>query len=611
VSGRGTSVSGLRCAGLIVSALLVSMTGRSVEAEETFAFADEASIIDAMATLNDNLAYNVEPSDPCRLHILNDLRGHTVFDEATFQSVHQALATGIFGADKVDDCIVDTHAISQNDVINFLEEQRASGNGGLALALTYYQLSDSVTVFASLRDERGALLGSSGRFDLPVVAVASTKGAGQTDVVGAPSTETEAQPSNQTTIADETTLEPTPTPIQDVAATNQQQADPLTASGEEALRRQLVADAQIEKTLSGPFNLRRIKAGIPPSIKTVRVIDADGQDTALMEDLASSFLNMHARSSGSSVERIALDDNGRQGTKVIVDGEPKTDIEAIDIELANGRSAFELILDNRADIVVTRKAISPEDAERFAKAFGVNMRSRYAEHVVAIAEGEVNSLDCGIRYPQNEMLMSTEEDPTSARVYIYNNPSVPGPMRDQFIDHALSSEGQAVVANHAVDLRLQLSDAGYAAWRYEASGEREAELPEVLNRFRGLIRTSQRVSSTFRFDFASSDLVLDARSEQDLDNLIDLVKTRDIDSRRILLFGFADSLGAAPYNADLSRSRADAVAIRLRLAGIPVPPRNVYGIGEDSPVACDLQQDGEPDEAGASKNRRVEVWIES
>ncbi|MEM9442679.1 MAG: OmpA family protein, partial [Pseudomonadota bacterium] len=264
-----------------------------------------------------------------------------------------------------------------------------------------------------------------------------------------------------------------------------------------------------------------------------------------------------------------------------------------------------------ADIVVVREPISAVDASRFANAYGVNMRSRYAERVVAIAASGKQSVDCGISYQQNDMVMSTEDDPSSERVYLYVNPAIPGTMRDQFIDFALTGEGQKVVARHAVDLRLQVSDAGYAAWRYRAAGEQEAEIYDVLERFRRLIRTSQRVSSTFRFDFASADLVLDARSEQDLENLIDLVKTRDIDSRRILLFGFADSSGDADFNVGLSRNRADAVAIRLRLAGIPVPPRNVHGIGEDSPVACNLQLDGERDETGAQKNRRVEVWIES
>ena len=209
------------------------------------------------------------------------------------------------------------------------------------------------------------------------------------------------------------------------------------------------------------------------------------------------------------------------------------------------------------------------------------------------------------------MLMSTEDHPTSQRIYMYVNPSVPADARDKFISFALSAKGQETVAQHAVDLRLQLSGASYATWRFQASGEQEPALPDVLNRFRNLIRTSERVSTTFRFDFASSNLALDSRSEQDLENLIDLIKVNNIGGRRVLLFGFTDSVGAAPFNARLSRERAEAVATRLRLAGISVPPSNVHGIGEDSPVACDIALDGERHELGARKNRRVEVWIES
>jgi len=610
VGRRESSGYSFRRAGLVVGVFVLALMGRSVAAEELFAFTDENSIDNAMTALNDDLAHNVVSPDPCRLYILNDLRGQELFDDATFLSMHQALAKGIFGEDGVDECTIESQAIEQKDVVGFLEERRKSGDTGLVLTLTYYKLSQGVTVFASLRGASGNLLGSSGRFDLPVVAVANTESPvqAQADAGDNKATNTEAESSS---VSVDAALDQPATATKERVASVTRPAEIDAAQPEAALRRQLAVDAQIANVPSSPFNLRRVHAGVPSSIKTVRVVDAGGQDTALMAALADSFLSLQGSSSSGSIERVEFESDGRRGLKVAVTGGSTANVEAIDIEAADDQTAFELILDNQVDIVVTRQPISSDDAARFARTYGVNMRSRYAEHVVAIAEGASQSFDCGLRYLESDMLMSMEEDPSSERVYVYTNPSIPSPVRDQFIDYALTTDGQAVVAEHAVDLRLQLSDAGYAAWRYQTSSEQEAELPDLLERFRGLIRTSQRVSSTFRFDFASTSLVLDARSEQDLENLVDLIKSRDIDSRRILLFGFADSIGAAPYNAELSQGRADAVAIRLRLAGIPVPPRNVYGIGEDSPVACDLQLDGDRYEVGAQKNRRVEVWIES
>jgi len=587
MSRRSTSICGLQRAGLIVFALLVALMGQSATAEELFVFKDEASVRDTMAALNRDLAYDAALPEPCRLHILNDLRGQAVFDDETFQSMHQALATSILGADHVDGCTVSDHEVGQNDVINFLEQRREAGDAGLALSLTYYQLGGGITMLASLRAANGDLLGSSGRFDLPVMAMANAEGLSQADVSGTSATEAKEKPLPLATPDRRPSDEPTPVIEKNVVDETTQQATAEAVLPEAVLRRELAVEARVAEAPSSPFNLRRIEDGIPSSIKTMRVVDAGGQDTALMANLADSFID----TTNSS----------------------KNSVDDIDIEVADAGAAFQLFLDNKADIVVTRQPISEASAARFANAYGVNMRSRYAEHVVAIADNRTGSLDsgtqsleCGISYPRNEMLMSTEDNPTSERVYLYTNPSIPNSMRDQFIDFALTTEGQAVVAEHAVDLRLQLSGADYAAWRYQVTGEQEAELFDVLERFRGLIRTSQRVSSTFRFDFASADLVLDARSEQDLENLIDLIKVRDIDSRRILLFGFADAIGAAPFNVGLSRSRADAVATRLRL-----PPRNVHGIGEDSPVACNLQSDGNRDEVGTRKNRRVEVWIES
>lgn len=609
MSGRGASKNALQWAGLVVGALCVVSTSQVATADELFGFADRGSIDEAMASLNEKLSHDSALPDPCNLYILDDLRGNALFDDETFQSMHQALATNILGAGRVDDCAVMPHEIEQSQVVSFLDERRASGHGGLAVVLTYYKLSEGVTVFANLRDVGGSILSSSGRFDLPVVAGTNLEDSdhGVAGITEAPSSA--AQLTNQTIDGNEARTERALSSGEDVAATDRSFAESSTS--EATYRQELAEGVRVKRTSSSGFNLRRVQAGVPPSIKTVRIVDVDGRDTALITDLAESFLGSIAPSSENPIKKTAVNSPGRRGTLIAIGGQSQGDAESIDIQMADAKTAFEQILNHEADIVVVRQPISAIDATRFANVYGVNMRSRYAERVVAIGANATQSLDCGISYQHNDMVMSTEDDPASERVYIYVNPAIPGAVRDRFIDFALTGEGQTVVARHAVDLRLQVSDTGYAAWRYKAAGEQEAEIEDVLERFRRLIRTSQRVSSTFRFDFASADLVLDARSEQDLENLIDLIKTRNIDSRRILLFGFADSSGDASFNVGLSRSRADAVAIRLRLAGIPVPPRNVHGIGEDSPVACNVQLDGERDETGAQKNRRVEVWIES
>ncbi|MEM8950625.1 MAG: phosphate ABC transporter substrate-binding/OmpA family protein [Pseudomonadota bacterium] len=590
-------------AGFVLGALLVGMTTHAAMADALFIFDEQATLNDSMTALGNILAENVDPQGPCRLDVINDLRGETLFDTATLELMNETLAASILGTEKVDDCVIETHEISQEDATVFLIEQRGAGEAGLAAVLTYYRINKGLTVLATLRDEKGRLAGSTqGLFELPAKLAASE----QTTVSAQPKRVAESTPEASAASVTDVAEAKAPEPA---AETRRQSVVVDLAQTEASLRQEALQKARITTSLTAPFNLRRIQAGIPSSIKTVRVADTGGLDADMMADLAEDFLDDLASSPTASVEASDYGSNGRAGIEVTVKDAPQ--VGAVDIQTSDSEAAFAEMLDNEIDIVVTREPISADDSARFVETFGVNMRSHYAEHVVAIGTGEVELLSCGIDYPRDEIMMTTEDHPTSQRIYLYTNPSVPDEIRDRFVDFALSPKGQSAVANHTFDLRLHLSGARYATWRDQAAGELEPALPSVLARFRSLIRTSERVSTTFRFDFASADLVLDSRSEQDLENLIDLIKTKGVDSRRVLLFGFADSVGAARFNADLSRERADAVATRLRLAGIPVPPTNVYGVGEDSPVACDVTPEGDRNELGALKNRRVEVWIES
>lgn len=569
--------------GLALGALFVSMTAPPAMADELFAFVDEATLNDSMTTLGNVLAEDVDPPVPCRLDVFNDLRGETLFDKATLESMNELLAESILGAENLGDCIIQSHKISQEKATSFLVEQRAAGKAGLAVVLAYYRINKGVTVLGTLRDEEGRLLGStSGLFELPAALAVNEQAAASARSNSVDEPTPSASAPTRTERIDDTPPEPATVKKQTPLAVD-------TRAAEAALRQKAAQETRITTPLVAPFNLRRIQAGIPSSVSTLRIADTGGLDATMMADLAADFTDDLASSPTAS----------------------EINVKNIDIQTSDLETAFAKVLANEIDIVVTREPISTSLSTRFAKAYGVNMRSRYAEHVVAIGTGEIEPISCGIDYPRDGIMMTTEDHPSSQRIYLYTNPSVPVTARDRFVDFALSSKGQAAVANHTFDLRLQMSGARYATWRHQVAGQQEPALPDVLARFRSLIRTSERVSTTFRFDFASADLVLDSRSEQDLENLIDLVKADGVDGRRILLFGFADSVGAAPFNVDLSRQRADAVATRLRLAGIAVPPNNVYGIGEDSPVACDSTPEGDRSELGALKNRRVEVWIES
>ena len=67
--------------------------------------------------------------------------------------------------------------------------------------------------------------------------------------------------------------------------------------------------------------------------------------------------------------------------------------------------------------------------------------------------------------------------------------------------------------------------------------------------------------------------------------------------------GFTDNVGAAAFNLELSRQRAQAVADMLTAQGFNAAQLSVSGYGEGSPVASNA------DASGRYRNRRIELLI--
>ena len=67
--------------------------------------------------------------------------------------------------------------------------------------------------------------------------------------------------------------------------------------------------------------------------------------------------------------------------------------------------------------------------------------------------------------------------------------------------------------------------------------------------------------------------------------------------------GFTDNVGAAAFNLELSRQRAQAVMDMLATQGFNAAQLSVSGYGEGSPVASNA------DASGRYRNRRIELLI--
>jgi outer membrane protein OmpA-like peptidoglycan-associated protein len=160
------------------------------------------------------------------------------------------------------------------------------------------------------------------------------------------------------------------------------------------------------------------------------------------------------------------------------------------------------------------------------------------------------------------------------------------------------TSGLVVVSAVAEGYDLQSSSVDLVAGataNVELLLRRHHESAEYIDR--ALTRAGSAAIYGLRFDFDSSTLRSD--SEPALQSLLTSLKKRS--GTRWVVIGHTDSRGAAPYNARLSKARADAVVGWLRDHGVPANALVARGSGAEQPIADNAT------DAGRALNRRVEV----
>ena len=185
----------------------------------------------------------------------------------------------------------------------------------------------------------------------------------------------------------------------------------------------------------------------------------------------------------------------------------------------------------------------------------------------------------------NRLTVATEDYLLSRRLFFYVAAS-PTPLVRRFVEFALGSDGQDIVARTGfVELNVKAGSATAAA----------NSTPEYLR----LISGAQRLSLNFRFRPGSTEP--DNRALVDLDRVAGYLSDPNHQRGGIMLCGFSDSLGTSEANQAIALSRATAVAAEFKRRGIV--PAAVYAFGATNPVASNKT------EVGRQKNRRVEVWM--
>jgi phosphate transport system substrate-binding protein len=184
--------------------------------------------------------------------------------------------------------------------------------------------------------------------------------------------------------------------------------------------------------------------------------------------------------------------------------------------------------------------------------------------------------------------VATEDYPLSRRLFFYT-PSTPNdPLTKQFVDFAVSDDGQALIG-----------EAGLVPLSLRAG---IVELPtNAPPRYRKLTTGATRLSVNFRFKDKQGVASLDAKARHDLDRLLRHVASPINRGRHVMLAGFSDEKGDEEANDKIAKQGLALVVAQL--AKRDIKPEEVASFGSALPLA--------PNDSpqGRARNRRVEVWL--
>jgi phosphate transport system substrate-binding protein len=179
--------------------------------------------------------------------------------------------------------------------------------------------------------------------------------------------------------------------------------------------------------------------------------------------------------------------------------------------------------------------------------------------------------------------VATEDYPLSRRLFLYTAAQPRKDLTRRFVDFALSSIGQNIVA-----------EAGFVGQNVSAVASPGSTA--VPADYRRLTSGFERLSLDFRFREGSSQL--DNKAVADLARAVTFVTDLHYSGDNLVLLGFDDSKEAT---ANLSKARADAVAQQFEQRGVKAG--TVMGFGSQIAVASNDTPEGR------QKNRRVEIWL--
>jgi len=215
---------------------------------------------------------------------------------------------------------------------------------------------------------------------------------------------------------------------------------------------------------------------------------------------------------------------------------------------------------------------------------------------------------CGQVASPSNFSVKTEEYPMSRRMFMYvNGGNLPVKVAE-FMDFVTSDAAQDIVERSGF-ISQNVSEASLdeqgRRLAHALMAERDLGSLELLQEMVAGLQDAERISLTFRFK--SGSVEPDNRARVDIDRLAEMVRRGDFEGKRLMIIGFADSIGAINENQRLSQARAesvrDALVEAIGLSNLGTVQFTPFGYGKLSPIGCNETEDGR------DSNRRVEIWV--
>lgn len=187
----------------------------------------------------------------------------------------------------------------------------------------------------------------------------------------------------------------------------------------------------------------------------------------------------------------------------------------------------------------------------------------------------------------NRHTIATQLYPFSEPIYLYMPRRSRNWLTEKFHSFVRSRSG-----------RKLLTQAGYIVPEKGVQGVAKTQV--TVRDYQQLTETAMELSFKIRFDPQS--IALNSAGERDIQRISEFLKELDMSDKRLMLFGFTDSLGSQQLNVVLSGKRANSVAEALKQYGIDTDI--ALGLGAQNPLASNRTL------SGRNENRRVELWVE-